>query len=256
MEPMMGQPLDKLPMACIMETMEGHGGQSYAAAPGSSLAPVDAGTREELLADLLPSLDNPRKTDFIHYRIVNFPFKAACDLAGVRMGTVLRWRETDPVFGALESRMVELRKELAPKLMSAEEERNYFMSLRLDGRILEKALCHPSALTDREFVLLKQALARYNSNTHLLAARAFGTARDTGLPVDWSELVLKLTRIEHRETLEVSVERGNGGADAVHAEAQDIVPGPEPVARDAKAADGRKAQPEKGASAGVGKAKE
>ena len=224
-----------------METMEGHGGQSYTAAPGSSLVPVDAGTHEELLADLLPSLDSPRKTDFIHYRLVNFPFKAACDLAGVRAGTVFKWRQTDPVFEALESRLVELRKELAPKLMSAEEDRNYFMSLRLDGRILEKALCHPSALTDREFVLLKQALARYNSNTHLLAARAFGTERDAGLPVDWSELVLRLTRVEHRETVEVSVERGNGGTDDIHAEAQNIVPGPEPVARDTKAANRRKA---------------
>ena len=81
--------------------------------------------------------DGGKKADYLSYRITNFSFREACQLAHVSEKQVHRWRDSDPNFNHLDTDgLSELRKSMANQFLDMQFTRNMQLVLQKDFRVL------------------------------------------------------------------------------------------------------------------------
>ena len=144
------------------------------------------------------------KADYLGYRATGFPIRQACHLTGINHSTLTRWRANDPEFTDLETNhLQELQKNVGNDLIHLEFMRNMRMAMKVDFRILYKAVYHLEGLTDKEFAYLKRIRGLYSSQDLLAMGRALKPESEG--PEDFAEMVLSLTQ----SRMEVRIAKGN-----------------------------------------------
>ena len=81
--------------------------------------------------------DGGKRADYLSYRITNFSFREACQLAHVSEKQVHRWRGSDPNFNHLDTDgLTELRKLMANQFLEMQFTRNMQLVLQKDFKVL------------------------------------------------------------------------------------------------------------------------
>lgn len=134
---------------------------------------VDPDDVEEILKAKLPLITNPRKASYLANRACGFSVREACNLAGIRQGTVMMWRREDPDFAAWETKSMSfLQREMVDDLLRAEFFRNMRLALNRDFKVLYKAVYNFEGLTEKEWNYLKLVRKHYTPSDMLALERA------------------------------------------------------------------------------------
>lgn len=154
-------------------------------------------TGQQTLLSRIPHLaGGPRtaagKADYLGYRATGFPIRQALYLCDISWSTLKRWRDSDSEFADIETnRIQELQQSVGNDLVHLSFLRNMRVAMKVDFKILLKAVHHMAALTDREFQYLKRMRGLYGPSELLSINRAL-MPEEAGV-TDFSELVLSIT---------------------------------------------------------------
>ena len=101
---------------------------------------MDITATEGIAQTLVPYYtDGGKKARYLSYIVAAFSVMESCKLARVHHKSVLRWRDDDPIFVALENKAsTELRKQLSDQIIDIEFTRNFRLVLAKDFEILFK----------------------------------------------------------------------------------------------------------------------
>ena len=155
-------------------------------------------TGQQALLSRIPHLaGGPRtaagKADYLGYRATGFPIRQALYLADISWSTLKRWRDSDPEFADIETNKIqELQSSVGNDLVHLSFLRNMRVAMKVDFKILLKAVHHMDSLTDREFQYLKRMRSLYGAQELLAVNRAL-MPEGEGIQ-DFSELVLSITK--------------------------------------------------------------
>lgn len=154
-------------------------------------------TGQQTLLSRIPHLaGGPRtaagKADYLGYRATGFPIRQALYLADISWATLNRWRKTDTEFANIETdRIQELQSSVGNDLVHLGFLRNMRLAMKIDFKILLKAVHHMESLTDREYQYLKRMRSLYGSSELLAVNRAL--IPEGQEDIDFSALVISIT---------------------------------------------------------------
>lgn len=101
---------------------------------------VDIDSTEDALFSRISLYSTPRKTDYLGNRACGFSIREACNLTGIALGTVYKWRREDPEFAEFESNnLYDLQKSIGPDVIRLGFLRCFQMFLKVDHKVLYKA---------------------------------------------------------------------------------------------------------------------
>ena len=179
-------------------------------------------TGQQTLLSRIPHLaGGPRtaagKADYLGYRATGFPIRQALYLADISWSTLKRWRDTDSEFANIETnRIEELQSSVGNDLIHLGFLRNMRLAMKIDFKILLKAVHHMESLTDREYQYLKRMRSLYGSSELLAVNRAL--MPEGGEDFDFSDLVLSIT--EKRTEVRLAKKRDPKESDILEGESK------------------------------------
>lgn len=144
---------------------------------------------EAALLSRIPLLaGDSRKMDYLNWRATGFPVKQACELAGVSLKLVNRWRRNDEVFRLFESdRLPELQRLVGPDLLRLDFMRNFKLLLHTDAKIIMKGYKRLNGfqvqMDDQEWAYFRQIRSHYTPNDYLNLEKALAPEKHRERPV-------------------------------------------------------------------------
>lgn len=133
-------------------------------------------TGENALQSLIPLLSgNPRKSEYLKWRILGFQVKESCRLTNVTLDAVQHWRRIDEDFAEFErTKIPEYRKSAMKELQLLSFSRNMALIMHIDQKVLLKAAATLRSLHAIEYDWLKSAQARYQPRNLIDLERSLG----------------------------------------------------------------------------------
>lgn len=156
------------------------------------------------------------KADYLSYRACGFPVRQALHLSDTNHSTLTRWRKNDPEFARVETEeLPQLQSDVSKDILRLEFLRNMRMSMRVDAKILYKAVQTVDALTTREFKHLQRIRSMYSPADLMTMTKALSPAGED--PGDFASAVYKLLEANKDNmtvrALEVTVAEGHNDSD-------------------------------------------
>lgn len=136
--------------------------------------------------------DGGKKARYLSYIVAAFSVMEACKLAKVHHKSVLRWREDDPIFVALENKAsTELRKQLSDQIIDIEFTRNFRLVLAKDFEILFKdATDTPLSQVEQQYLL---TIRKFYTPQQFAMIKQLVSAKDgEGEAFDFTKTVLTI----------------------------------------------------------------
>lgn len=150
--------------------------------------------------------DEGKKAKYLSYRLTGFTEMESITLSKIHHKSVLRWREDDKLFRAIDlnegGALNRMRDDFAPKYLNIEFTRNFRLVLEKDFTVLMKAVLAPDSLNKEEHDYLLKLRTHYSAQQMAMISQLLkgGTIEE---PFNFTKQLMTLKR--ERETLTVQI---------------------------------------------------
>lgn len=136
--------------------------------------------------------EGSKKAKYLSYIIAGFSVLESVKLADIHLKTVMRWRDSDLVFVALENKAhTELREELANQLIDIEFSRNFRLVLAKDFQVLFKdATGEQLTTSEQDYVKLIRKF--YTPQQYMMIKQLVSTNGQQQEAFDFTKTVLEI----------------------------------------------------------------
>ena len=157
---------------------------------------VDPKNTEGIAQSLVPFYvksyhESNKKAKYLSYLVAHFSTLEACKLAGVHHTTVMRWRENDPQFLALEKKCATERAlRMSQEMLDIEFTRNFKLILERDFTILLKD-AEGQVLSEKEHQYL-MLIRKFYTPQQLAIIKQLASGVEGDKPFDFTKTVLEM----------------------------------------------------------------
>lgn len=163
--------------------------------------PVSAQSTEESIAQsIVPYNRDDSRARYLGLRASGFTIREALRLIGKAQSTLSAWRH-DSVFSDLETRLPELRRELALEYANLEFLRNYRLILEKDYRVIKESLDKKVILSPQDHQYLLKLRSHYTPQQLQIMEMLF-IADKSGQGFDFTNFIMTASRTQEKVTIE------------------------------------------------------
>lgn len=157
---------------------------------------------ESIVSTLMPYYtEGSKKAKYLGYIIAGFSIMEACKLVDIHLKTVIRWRDNDPVFLALEEKSrTELREQLSNQIIDIEFSRNFKLVLAKDFNVLMKDAAG-EALSQAEQGYLYLIRKFYTPQQLVMVKQLLGSNGEKQDAFDFTKTVLEVRISKETKTM-------------------------------------------------------
>jgi hypothetical protein len=163
---------------------------------------------ESIPRSVVPWARDDDKSRYLGLRASGFTVREALGLIGKAKSTLSLWRHT-PEFVALETKLPELRRELALEYANLEFLRNYRLVLEKDYRVLRASLSKkvsddgkPVGMESQDFQYLLRMRAHYTPQQLQVIETLLTTGKDGQRSLNLTDFVLTMSRTKDEVKIE------------------------------------------------------
>ena len=188
-----------------------------------------ATAEESIPRSIVPYARDDDKSRYLGLRASGFTVREALGLLGKAKSTLSLWRH-DPVFVNLETRLPELRQELALEYANLEFLRNYRLVLEKDYRVIKSSLSKRTngdgkvaPMDTQDFQYLLKMRAHYTPQ-QLQVIETLLSAGKKGMDFNFTDFVLTMRRTEAEVKIETRHRQESNLSPIVDTEFEEIPP--------------------------------
>lgn len=172
--------------------------------------PVSTENQDEKIAQsIVPYSRDDSRCRYLGLRASGFGIREALRLIGKAQSTLSLWRH-DETFKNLETRVPELRKELALEYANLEFLRNYRLILEKDYRVIKGSLDKKAELSTQDHQYLLKLRSHYTPQQLQIMETLFMIDK-SGKGFNFTDFVLSMSRTKEEIRLEPKVETREHG---------------------------------------------
>lgn len=157
-------------------------------------------TEEKIAQSIVPFARDDARARYLGLRASGFTIREALRLIGKAQSTLSAWRH-DETFSDLETRLPELRRELALEYANLEFLRNYRLILEKDYRVIKDSLDKTKVLTTQDHQYLLKLRSHYTPQ-QLQVIEVLYSAGKQGQGLDFTNFVLTMARTKEEVKIE------------------------------------------------------
>lgn len=156
-------------------------------------------TEESIAQSIVPYNRDDARCRYLGLRASGFTIREALRLIGKAQSTLSAWRH-DKTFADLETRLPELRRELALEYANLEFLRNYRLILEKDYRVIKSSLDKKVILSAQDHQYLLKLRSHYTPQ-QLQIIEVLYAADKAGEGFDFTDFVLSMSRTKESMTI-------------------------------------------------------
>lgn len=168
-----------------------------------NLGAIDPEDAQQAVASRLPAFHDVRKTEYLVLRSVGFSHAEALQTTEVEPQIYEVWEQRDEDFKYWAStNLRDLQKNLADDILRSRFNRNVFLLLHIDHKLLHDRAFNPDAMTPEDRKDAAEAAKRYTAPNIAAMMKVLGEGGDDGVPTGQKGVTVKVT-VEGSEIVSV-----------------------------------------------------